>query len=99
MAQRPDAGTALLPPALPAGGSVSVISSPVITGSGYAFLVDAKTFAWLMPFAVIGLPAAMAIYIGLGLALARLLWTRGALADSHTRRDADDCRMVARVMS
>jgi apolipoprotein N-acyltransferase len=45
---------------------------------GYAFLVDAKTFAWLMPFAVIGLPAAMAIYIGLGLALARLLWTRGA---------------------
>jgi len=45
---------------------------------GYAFLVDAKTFAWLMPFAVIGLPAVMAIYMGLGLALARLLWTRGA---------------------
>jgi apolipoprotein N-acyltransferase len=45
---------------------------------GHAFLVDAKTFAWLMPFAVIGLPAVMAIYVGLGLALARLLWTRGA---------------------
>jgi apolipoprotein N-acyltransferase len=24
---------------------------------GYAFLVDAKTFGWLMPFAVLGLPA------------------------------------------
>ncbi|MGZ3410824.1 MAG: apolipoprotein N-acyltransferase [Xanthobacteraceae bacterium] len=45
---------------------------------GYAFLVDAKTFGWLLPIAVAGLPAAMAIYTGLGLALARLLWTRGA---------------------
>jgi apolipoprotein N-acyltransferase len=45
---------------------------------GYAFLVDAKTFAWLLPIAVIGLPAAMAIYMGLGLALARLFWSRGA---------------------
>jgi apolipoprotein N-acyltransferase len=44
---------------------------------GYAFLVDAKTFAWLLPIAVIGLPAAMAIYMGFGLALARLFWTRG----------------------
>ena len=45
---------------------------------GYAFLVDAKTFAWLLPFAVIGLPAVLAIYTGLGVALARLVWTRGA---------------------
>jgi apolipoprotein N-acyltransferase len=45
---------------------------------GHAFLVDAKTFAWLLPVAVVGLPAAMAIYMGLGLALARLFWTRGA---------------------
>ncbi|HVG52469.1 MAG TPA: apolipoprotein N-acyltransferase [Xanthobacteraceae bacterium] len=45
---------------------------------GHAFLVDAKTFAWLLPVAVVGLPAAMAIYMGLGVALARLLWTRGA---------------------
>jgi apolipoprotein N-acyltransferase len=45
---------------------------------GYAFLVDAKTFGLLMPFAVIGLPAVLAIYTGLGIALARLLWTRGA---------------------
>jgi apolipoprotein N-acyltransferase len=45
---------------------------------GYAFLVDAKTFGWLLPIAVAGLPAAMAIYIALGLALARALWTRGS---------------------
>jgi apolipoprotein N-acyltransferase len=45
---------------------------------GHAFLVDAKTFGWLLPFAVIALPAGMAVYTALGLALARLLWTRGA---------------------
>ena len=45
---------------------------------GNAFLVDAKTFGWLLPVAVVGLPAAMAIYTALGLALARLIWTRGA---------------------
>jgi len=46
---------------------------------GYAFLVDVQTFGWLLPFAVISLPAAMAVYTGAGVALARLLWTRGAL--------------------
>jgi apolipoprotein N-acyltransferase len=45
---------------------------------GYAFLVDAQTFGWLLPFAVIGLPAVLAVYMALGAALARLLWTRGA---------------------
>jgi apolipoprotein N-acyltransferase len=44
---------------------------------GYAFLVDAKTFGWLLPFAVIGLPAVAAIYHAIGAAIARLLWTRG----------------------
>jgi apolipoprotein N-acyltransferase len=44
---------------------------------GYAFLVDAKTFGWLLPFAVGGLPAYLALYTGLGLAVARLLWVRG----------------------
>ncbi|MGZ3325795.1 MAG: apolipoprotein N-acyltransferase, partial [Xanthobacteraceae bacterium] len=44
---------------------------------GHAFLVDAKTFGWLLPFAVTALPAAMAIYTALGLALARAIWTRG----------------------
>ena len=28
---------------------------------GYAFLVDAPTFAWLMPFAILGLPAGVII--------------------------------------
>jgi apolipoprotein N-acyltransferase len=45
---------------------------------GYAFLVDAATFAWLMPFAVLGLPAYLALFTALGFALARLLWTRDA---------------------
>ena len=44
---------------------------------GYAFLVDAKTFGWLLPVAVGGLPAYLAIYTALGLAAARLIWVRG----------------------
>jgi apolipoprotein N-acyltransferase len=46
---------------------------------GYAFLVDAPTFGWLLPIAVLGLPSVLAIYMAIGVALARLLWTRGAL--------------------
>ena len=46
---------------------------------GYAFLVDAPTFGWMLPFAVLGLPAVCAVYTALGVAMARLLWTRGAL--------------------
>ena len=46
---------------------------------GYAFLVDAKTFGWLLPIAVSGLPAYLALYTGLGLGVARLLWVRGPL--------------------
>lgn len=45
---------------------------------GYAFLVDAATFAWLMPFAIFGLPAYLALFTAIGCALARLLWTRDA---------------------
>jgi apolipoprotein N-acyltransferase len=41
---------------------------------GYAFLVDASTFAWLLPFAVLGLPAYLALFMAAGFALARLLW-------------------------
>ncbi|MCK0206950.1 apolipoprotein N-acyltransferase [Starkeya koreensis] len=44
---------------------------------GMAFLVQADAFLWLMPFAVIGLPAYLALYTGLGCALARLLWSPG----------------------
>ncbi|MGA8615777.1 MAG: apolipoprotein N-acyltransferase [Xanthobacteraceae bacterium] len=46
--------------------------------TGYAFLVDAPTFGWLLPFAVIGLPAVLAVYTAIAVALARMLWTRGA---------------------
>ena len=42
---------------------------------GNAFLVDAPTFAWLLPFAILGLPAYLALFTALGFALARLLWT------------------------
>jgi apolipoprotein N-acyltransferase len=45
--------------------------------TGYAFLVDAKTFGWLLPFAVAGLPAVLAVYPALGLGVARLIWVRG----------------------
>ncbi len=45
---------------------------------GEAFLVDADVFAWLMPFAVLGLPAYLAVFTAIGFALARLLWTRDA---------------------
>ncbi|SHK62174.1 Apolipoprotein N-acyltransferase [Bradyrhizobium lablabi] len=45
---------------------------------GYAFLVDASTFAWLMPFAVLGLPAYLALFTAFGFGLARLIWTRDA---------------------
>jgi len=46
---------------------------------GHAFLVDAKDFGWLLPFAVTGLPAFLACYTALGLALARMLWVRGPM--------------------
>jgi apolipoprotein N-acyltransferase len=45
---------------------------------GDAFLVDAETFAWLMPFAVLGLPAYLALFTAFGFGLARLIWPRGA---------------------
>jgi apolipoprotein N-acyltransferase len=46
--------------------------------TGYAFLVDAETFGWLLPVAVIGGPAYIAIYTALGFACAHFLWVRGA---------------------
>ncbi len=42
------------------------------------FFVDADVFAWLTPFAVLGLPAYLSIFTALGFALARLLWTKDA---------------------
>ncbi|MFL6797174.1 MAG: apolipoprotein N-acyltransferase [Xanthobacteraceae bacterium] len=46
---------------------------------GHAFLVDAKTFGWLLPLAVIALPAGMALYTAVGVAFARVIWTPGAI--------------------
>ena len=46
---------------------------------GFAFLVDAKTFAWLLPFAVLGLPAALAFFTAVAFGAARLIWLRGPL--------------------
>ncbi len=43
---------------------------------GNAFLVDADIFGWLLPFAVLGLPAYLALFPALGFALARLIWPR-----------------------
>src|SRR6202012_5237927 len=45
---------------------------------GYAFLVDAPTFAWLLPLAILGLPAYLALFTAFGFALARLIWTSDA---------------------
>src|SRR5262249_4659736 len=44
---------------------------------GYAFLVDAKTFGWLLPVAISGLPAYLALFTAAGLAAARIIWLRG----------------------
>lgn len=44
---------------------------------GNALLVEADQFGWLLPLAVTGLPAGLALFTGLGTLLARLMWTRG----------------------
>lgn len=45
---------------------------------GNAFLVDAETFGWLLPFAVLALPAGLALFTAFGFAFARLVWSPGA---------------------
>ena len=45
---------------------------------GAAFLVETDEFIWLMPFGVLGLPAALGLFHGLGFLIARLLWSEGA---------------------
>lgn len=44
---------------------------------GNALLVDAANFAWAVPFAVLGLPAFLAIFYAFAAALARLFWSDG----------------------
>ena len=54
---------------------------------GYAFLVDAATFGWLMPFAVTALPAGLALFTALGLraGAAALDARRGTRAGARRR--------------
>ncbi len=66
---------------------------------GSAFLVEADEFAWALPLGVLGLPAALALYQGLGFMLARLIWTSGPLTHFCVRRSAELHRMVARTPS
>jgi len=44
---------------------------------GAAFFVEADKFVWLMPVAVVGLPAFLALFWALGAVLARLFWPEG----------------------
>ncbi|MGL5445819.1 MAG: apolipoprotein N-acyltransferase [Rhabdaerophilum sp.] len=46
---------------------------------GVAFVIGGEQFIWLLPLGVIGLPAGLAIFTGLGIVLARALWSSGAL--------------------
>ncbi|KQZ93999.1 acyltransferase [Mesorhizobium sp. Root157] len=42
---------------------------------GAALLVEAESFAWALPFALVGIPLVLAIFYGLATAVARLLWS------------------------
>jgi len=44
---------------------------------GEAFLVDAAQYAWLMPFALVAMPAGLALFWGLAGAVAAILWPPG----------------------
>jgi len=44
---------------------------------GNALLVDANSFAWALPLAVLGLPAVLAVFFGVATSLAWLLWSDG----------------------
>ncbi len=44
---------------------------------GMAFLVDGDEFIWMLPFAVIALPAGLALFWGLGAAISRIFWADG----------------------
>jgi apolipoprotein N-acyltransferase len=45
---------------------------------GAAFLVEAEEYAWALPLGVLGVPAFLALFPGLGFCLARLAWAPGA---------------------
>lgn len=46
---------------------------------GAAFVIGGEQFVWLLPLGVIGLPAGLAMFMGLGVLLARIFWSSGAL--------------------
>ncbi len=80
-------GTARRDGAARAGGLMAAATIGWSFGFGYfvaglwwigaAFFVEADKFIWLMPLAVVGLPAFLALFWGLGAALARLVWFDG----------------------
>jgi apolipoprotein N-acyltransferase len=44
---------------------------------GNALFVEAEEFIWLWPFAILALPALLALFFGLATAIARMLWSDG----------------------
>lgn len=44
---------------------------------GLALLVEAESFAWALPFAVVGIPLGLAFFYGLATAIARSMWGGG----------------------
>jgi apolipoprotein N-acyltransferase len=42
---------------------------------GSALLIDARNFAWMIPLAVLGIPALLALFWAVAIAAARLLWS------------------------
>tara|TARA_R110002020_G_scaffold135469_7_gene302500 strand:+ start:11796 stop:13457 length:1662 start_codon:yes stop_codon:yes gene_type:complete len=44
---------------------------------GNALLVEADSFAWALPLAILGLPAVLALFYGAATAVARVLWSDG----------------------
>lgn len=44
---------------------------------GNALLLEADEFAWALPLAILGLPAFLALFYGLAVALANMLWSEG----------------------
>lgn len=46
---------------------------------GAAFVIGGDQFIWLMPLGVVGLPAVLALFSALGVMIARLFWSSGAL--------------------
>ena len=44
---------------------------------GGAVLVEADSFAWALPFAVLGVPLVLAFFYGFAAAVARMFWTDG----------------------